>query len=286
MVLGWAATLETTAGKERGVYSHRTTLVPMSDSFQDMYAKHLPYAPYGYPLRMPEPMGTLPPNYQDHGLEIGDVGIVGRDGQFDVLFNICGHSDNYLHHSHGVPENFQPVPQGLVRFSENAIAPGFIHSQGITRIIHPKANEPRYPSARVLPYRFLTDSVASGQPNMNLPRPLLSALFLYCRSVRNPRNSYLQNGFARWQRRMRSTGMNLPKSTTVSNVSIAPFISSPVFTKHAPGHSALSTILRVPQEQSASKRTMKIPISTCCNFHSTVIVATVLIVSEPIKPFS
>ena len=235
---------------------------------------------------MPEPMSTLPQDYQDRGLEIGDVGIVGRDGQFDVLFNICKHSDNALHDSRGVPENFQPVPQGLVRFSENTISPGPIHSPSITRNLPSRAGEQRYPSAQVLAYHFLINSVASGQPNMNLPRPLLSALFLYCRSVRNPRNSYHQNGFARWQRRRRSTGMNLPKSTTVSNASIAPFISSPVFTKHAPGHSAHSTTLRVPQEQSASKRTMKIPISTCCNFHSTVIVATVLIVTAPINLFS
>ena len=134
----------------------------MSDSFQDVYAKHLPCAPYGYPLRMPEPMSILPQDYQDEGLQIGDVGIVRRDGQFDVLFNICKDSDNALHATWGVPENFQPVPQGMVRFSKNAISPGPIHSHGITRILHPGASEPRYPSVRVLPYRFLTDSVASG----------------------------------------------------------------------------------------------------------------------------
>ncbi|KAF9219022.1 hypothetical protein BS17DRAFT_663941, partial [Gyrodon lividus] len=74
-----------------------------------VYAKHLQHADYGYPLRMPEPMSTLPQNYQDSGLQIGDVGIVDSKGQFDVLFNICKRSDNALHDPRGVPENFQPV---------------------------------------------------------------------------------------------------------------------------------------------------------------------------------
>ena len=269
-----------------GFTSHHAKLVPMSDSFQDVYAKHLPSTPYGYPLRMPEPMSTLPQDYQDDGLQIGDVGIVGKDGQFDVLFNICKDSDNTLHDFRGVPENFQPVQQGLVKFSKNAISPGSIHTIGITRIFPSWASETRYPSARVLACRFLTDSVASGQPNMNLLRLFLPALFLYCRSVRNPSNSYHQDSFARWRRRVRSTGMNLPKSTTVSNASIAPFISSPVSTKRAPGHSVHSTTQRPPQEESASKGTMKIPLPAYCSLHSTVIVATVLIITAPINPFS
>ncbi|KAF8417903.1 hypothetical protein L210DRAFT_3427681 [Boletus edulis BED1] len=48
----------------------------MSAPFQDVYAKHLQHTDYGYPLRMPEPMSTLPQHYQENGLEIGDVGIV------------------------------------------------------------------------------------------------------------------------------------------------------------------------------------------------------------------
>ncbi|KAN0087968.1 hypothetical protein V8E55_006589 [Tylopilus felleus] len=126
-----------------GFTSHHAKLVPMSDSFQDVYAKHLPSTPYGYPLRMPEPMSTLPQDYQDDGLQIGDVGIVGKDGQFDVLFNICKDSDNTLHDFRGVPENFQPVQQGLVKFSKNAISPGSIHTIGITRIFPSWASETR-----------------------------------------------------------------------------------------------------------------------------------------------
>ncbi|KAI5989887.1 hypothetical protein EDD15DRAFT_2106079, partial [Pisolithus albus] len=74
-----------------------------------VYAKHLQHADYGYPLRMPEPMSTLPDHYRESGLQIGDVGVVDREGQFDVLFNIFKREDNLLHHPRGVPKNFQPI---------------------------------------------------------------------------------------------------------------------------------------------------------------------------------
>ncbi|KIJ10528.1 hypothetical protein PAXINDRAFT_85912 [Paxillus involutus ATCC 200175] len=116
----------------------------MNDSFQDVYAKHLQCADYGYPLRMPEPMTTLPQNYQDSGLQIGDVGIVDSRGQFDVLFNICKRSDNPLHDPLGVPENFQPVQRGDVKFSDNAISAGPIHSHGIEQILQHNRPRPAY----------------------------------------------------------------------------------------------------------------------------------------------
>ncbi|KAI6110709.1 hypothetical protein EDD16DRAFT_1232737 [Pisolithus croceorrhizus] len=114
----------------------------MSDSHQDVYAKHMQHADYGYPLRMPEPMSTLPQSYQESGLQIGDVGIVDNKGQFDVLFNICKRSDNLLHDLRGVPKNFQPVDQHVdVKLNENAICAGPIHSRGIKRVLQP--NKPR-----------------------------------------------------------------------------------------------------------------------------------------------
>ncbi|KIO04627.1 hypothetical protein M404DRAFT_544691 [Pisolithus tinctorius Marx 270] len=114
----------------------------MRDSFQDVYAKHLQHADYGYPLRMPEPMSTLPQNYQDDGLQIGDVGTIDSRGQFDVLFNIFKRSDNPLHDSRGVPKNFQPVQLGDVKYSDNPISPGPIHSHGIQRILQPGKPRP------------------------------------------------------------------------------------------------------------------------------------------------
>ncbi|KAI6022003.1 hypothetical protein EDC04DRAFT_345148 [Pisolithus marmoratus] len=112
----------------------------MSGSLQDSYAKHLPCAKYGYPLWMPEPMGTLPEDYLERGLQIGDVGTVDREGWFDVLFNICKGSNNALHVCRGVPKNFQPVQpvkDADVRCSDNAISAGAIHSSGITRHLQP-----------------------------------------------------------------------------------------------------------------------------------------------------
>jgi hypothetical protein len=215
----------------------------MSDSFQDVYAKHLQHAVYGYPLRMPEPMSTLPQNYQDGGLEIGDVGVVDNNGQFDVLFNICKHSDNPLHDLRGVPENFQPVQQGKVKFSGNARTAGPIHSHGIKQILQP--NKPRYSSVRPSIYCFITDNIASawGQPIMNSRRPPGLALFLYCRKALRLSNSYQQNSFAKWRRRVHLTGMSLPRSAMASGILIAPFTSSLDFTKLPPGLSVHSTTL-------------------------------------------
>ncbi|KAI6017268.1 hypothetical protein PISMIDRAFT_679577 [Pisolithus microcarpus 441] len=141
----------------------------MSDSFQDVYAKYLQHADYGYPLRMPEPMSTLPQNYQDSGLEIGDVGIVDNRGQFDVLFNICKRSDNLLHDTHGVPKNFQPVQHGDVKSSDNAICAGPIHSHGIKRVLKP--NKPR-------PVDYEFDSSTRAGAILILPHGAVSAELL------------------------------------------------------------------------------------------------------------
>ena len=115
-------------------------------SFQEVYAKYLQQTDYGYPLRMPEPMSTLPQSYQDDGLQIGDVGIVDNRGQFDVLFNICKRSDNSIHDPYGVPQNFWPVLPSAVKSNENAIPAGPIYSHGIIQTL--QHNTRRYSSMR------------------------------------------------------------------------------------------------------------------------------------------
>ncbi|KAI6097705.1 hypothetical protein EDD16DRAFT_589563 [Pisolithus croceorrhizus] len=115
----------------------------MTDSLQDMYAKHLLHSGYGYPLRIPEPRNTLPDYYRDSGLQVGDVGTVDRDGQFDVLFNIYKCKDNLLHDRHGVPKNFQPIKlPGDINLRDNAIPPCPIHSRGIERILESNKQSP------------------------------------------------------------------------------------------------------------------------------------------------
>ncbi|KAF8450962.1 hypothetical protein L210DRAFT_924800 [Boletus edulis BED1] len=142
----------------------------MSESFwQDVYAKHLQHPDYGYPLRTPEPMSTLPQDYQDNGLQIGDVGIVDSDGQFDVLFNICKRSDNPLHENHGVPANFQPVQHGDVKSSNNAISASPVYSHGIRRILQPE-------NQRSADYEFTTSARAGAI--LILPQGATSAKLL------------------------------------------------------------------------------------------------------------
>ena len=68
----------------------------MDESPQNLYARNLQQS-FGYPLRFPEPRPGLPSSYEEHGLQIGDVGYVDDVGMFEVLFNICFPLDHELH---------------------------------------------------------------------------------------------------------------------------------------------------------------------------------------------
>ncbi|KIJ12518.1 hypothetical protein PAXINDRAFT_42843, partial [Paxillus involutus ATCC 200175] len=83
----------------------------------------------GYPLWNPEPDSKLPESCRDEGLRIGDVGIV-KDGNFDVLFNICLPKEHPLNQWGGVPETFKQVPISLSQTSLYSFSdcPGFVMS--------------------------------------------------------------------------------------------------------------------------------------------------------------
>ncbi|KIM79237.1 hypothetical protein PILCRDRAFT_36666, partial [Piloderma croceum F 1598] len=42
----------------------------------------------GYPLWYPDLDENLPATYREHGVRIGDVGIITEGGQFDFIFNV------------------------------------------------------------------------------------------------------------------------------------------------------------------------------------------------------
>jgi len=44
----------------------------------------------GYPLWYPDLDENLPATYREHGIRIGDVGIITGAGQFDFKFNVHG----------------------------------------------------------------------------------------------------------------------------------------------------------------------------------------------------
>lgn len=60
---------------------------------QDVYAANLLQDPevrrHGYPLHSPAPRGELEEPYQTDGFQIGDVGYITNEGEFNPLFNIC-----------------------------------------------------------------------------------------------------------------------------------------------------------------------------------------------------
>ncbi|KZP18196.1 hypothetical protein FIBSPDRAFT_745741 [Athelia psychrophila] len=72
----------------------------------EVYARQLWPQKRGHPLIIPEPSTTLPPQFIDRGVGIGDVGII-KNGSFLFVFSALAPVDdpvNYL----GVPHNFQP----------------------------------------------------------------------------------------------------------------------------------------------------------------------------------
>ncbi|KAJ6531054.1 hypothetical protein B0H19DRAFT_966984, partial [Mycena capillaripes] len=76
-------------------------------SERDLYSRLLLAKGHGYPLSYPQPLDDLPPESRK-GTEIGDVGILTRDGTFDVFFNICRGRDDPANRF-GVPVGFETV---------------------------------------------------------------------------------------------------------------------------------------------------------------------------------
>ena len=91
----------------------------MDEAPQNLYAKNL-RQPYGYPLWSPKPKPGLPSSYEEHGLQIGDVGYVNEFGMFEVLFNICFPLDHELHQAR---RNALTKLVGLAEFNLNDAPP-------------------------------------------------------------------------------------------------------------------------------------------------------------------
>ena len=75
----------------------------------------LPYR-YGFPLYFPQPKNSLPIEYQKHGIDIGDVGVITADGSFEYLFNIWRPRDDPLN-PQDLPDDFDAFQRPLRRVS-------------------------------------------------------------------------------------------------------------------------------------------------------------------------
>ncbi len=73
-----------------------------------VYTKLLLARGHGYPLWIPEPDYTLPPEYIDKGISVGDVVMIRDDGGFDFLFNIFLEADHPVNRDR-VPPRFEPL---------------------------------------------------------------------------------------------------------------------------------------------------------------------------------
>ncbi|KAJ7741108.1 hypothetical protein B0H16DRAFT_50810 [Mycena metata] len=90
-------------------------LIPSADIMDETYSECEIYCNQllrrrrGFPLHVPEPQENLPPEYREHGVQIGDVGRITPEGIFDFFFNIYLPADHPVN-DNDVPEDFCPLP--------------------------------------------------------------------------------------------------------------------------------------------------------------------------------
>ncbi len=72
------------------------------------YRRLLARSGHGYPLWIPEPDDTLPQEYRQSGISIGDVGLLTDEGGFDFIFNVHASADDSVNGGN-VPANFVPL---------------------------------------------------------------------------------------------------------------------------------------------------------------------------------
>lgn len=78
----------------------------------------------GFPLWIPSPSTSLPPEYRLTGVSIGDVGVLTPEGGFDILFNIFADANDPINANSGLADSFTPLRPPLRhyevrRFKEN-----------------------------------------------------------------------------------------------------------------------------------------------------------------------
>ncbi|KAJ7821927.1 hypothetical protein B0H14DRAFT_2454884, partial [Mycena olivaceomarginata] len=86
----------------------------------EIYCSQLLRQKRGFPLYDPEPRQTLPQEYQQSGVAIGDVGRITPNGAFDFFFNIYLPADHPIN-DNDVPENFSPLPALQIKGSVQQI---------------------------------------------------------------------------------------------------------------------------------------------------------------------
>ncbi|KAJ7612344.1 hypothetical protein DFH06DRAFT_152306 [Mycena polygramma] len=79
----------------------------ISFSESENYCSQMLHQKRGFPLYIPNPQ-SLPAEYQEHGIAIGDVGSVTADGEFDFYFNIFLPAEHPIN-AGNTPEDFSPM---------------------------------------------------------------------------------------------------------------------------------------------------------------------------------
>ncbi|KAJ7923528.1 hypothetical protein B0H13DRAFT_2655156 [Mycena leptocephala] len=81
----------------------------------ELYSRLLFIKKLGHALFLPQPPTNLPRELQIQGTQIGDVGVVTKQGSFDRIFNIL-HGSEHQFNQLGVPNNFEPLtPAAIIK---------------------------------------------------------------------------------------------------------------------------------------------------------------------------
>ena len=131
-------------------------------------------------LWAPEPYLQLPLQYRRGGTQIGDVGIITQDGDFDFMFNIYGRFIPANNDLADFPIGFAPIRPPRRREKEVSAkaehqARDTLTSQGMSKRI-------LYVSSEHLPH--FNDEICTLGPMANLSSPVISQVEQYssCRT--------------------------------------------------------------------------------------------------------
>ncbi|KAJ7681946.1 hypothetical protein DFH06DRAFT_284548 [Mycena polygramma] len=103
-----------------------------SVSESENYCRQLLPQKRGYPLYIPDPQ-TPPAEYREHGIQIGDVGSVTSNGEFDFYFNIFLPAEHPIN-ANRTPENFSPMQRyGVEDIFHRNYGPGHYLSTSTVR---------------------------------------------------------------------------------------------------------------------------------------------------------
>lgn len=123
-VLDAVASALTTGSNSDSARSSTTDQTSTPREAQEVYVDIMITKKRGFPLWIPSPNTSLPPEYRHSGVSIGDVGVLTPDGGFDFIFNVFDNASDPINANSGLTDTFSPLRPPLQlheiqRFKQN-----------------------------------------------------------------------------------------------------------------------------------------------------------------------